>query len=468
MALEKILVVDDEPMIRRVMEDWLRAKRYSVQSAVDLADAIRLTEADAFDLIFVDRRLPDGEGTELLPRLEKQNQKPFVILMTGMATIESAVAAVRFGAFDYLIKPFSKGDVELIVNRAEMYSRMLRVNRHLSEVLTDSSNFIGKSASFHQLKEVIRKVAPTEATVLIQGENGTGKELVAREVYHGSGRASGPYIKVNCAAMPENLIESEFFGHEKGSFTGATERRIGRFELADGGTLLLDEVSEIPLHLQAKLLRVLQEREFERVGGSKTIKVDVRMLATTNRDLRRAVEKGDFREDLFYRLNVVPIQSPPLRERRDDIALLAEHFLAGFARKHGVQVAGFAPGSVAALEEHAWPGNIRELQNTIERAVILTESGAPIDLGALNLHGAIRAGSAPVSRPVAVERSPEGGGPVANGYPVKPLHELERQHILYALKETGGNRTRAADLLQISIRTLRNKLKEYSMDATVS
>src|SRR3954468_9457213 len=358
MAVEKILVVDDEPMIRKVMEEWLRAKRYSVHSAGDLSNAERLLKNDSFDLVFLDRKLPDGEGTELLEIMKTLSYKPMVIVMTGLATLESAVAALRFGAFDYLMKPFSKGEVELLVKRADSFNHVVRVNRLLTAALSDTSDVIGQSSVFTRLRDVISKVAPTEATVLIQGENGTGKELVARSIYHESARRDAPFIKVNCAALPENLIESEFFGHEKGAFTGATERREGRFELAHGGTLLLDEVSEIPPHVQARLLRVLQEREFERVGGNKTMRVDVRVLATTNRDILKAVEKGDFREDLYYRLNVFPIHVPPLRERPEDIALLAKSFVQRFARKHGIAVTGFSDEALAVLQAHAWPGNV--------------------------------------------------------------------------------------------------------------
>ncbi len=469
MAVEKILVVDDEMAIRKVLEEWLRYKRYSVHSAGDLATAERMLPEGGFDLVFVDRRLPDGEGTALLERIQKMPSRPLVVLMTGLATIESAVAAVRFGAFDYLLKPFSKDQVELVVKRANSFSQVVRVNQFLSAELTDTRDLIGASPAFLQLHQMVRKVAPTEATVLIQGENGTGKELIARELFHHSARSGAPYIKVNCAALPESLIESEFFGHEKGAFTGATERREGRFELADGGTLLLDEVSEIPPRLQAKLLRVLQEREFERVGGTKTIKVDVRVLATTNRDLRKAVEKGDFREDLYYRLNVFPLQVPPLRERREDITALAEGFLQRFIRAHGVQVSGFTQEARDALLAHRWPGNVRELQNTIERAVILTDAGAPVGLGTLGLPAAPGMGSAAPSHapaqfpaPAETQTTPDRADAPA-GF-VQPLHELEKEHILRALEQTGGNRTRAAELLQISIRTLRNKLNEYRVE----
>ena len=457
MALEKILVVDDERTIRQALEVWLRGKRYGVSSTDTIAGGDRLLKNDKFDLVFLDIRLPDGDGIELLERIQKMADRPQVVMMTGMASLESVIAAMRLGAFDYLVKPFGKDNIEVVIRRAETFNQVVRVNQILSADLSDTRDLIGASPAFADLREMIRKVAPTEATVLIEGENGTGKELVAHEIFHASGRATSPYIKVNCAAVPENLIESEFFGHEKGSFTGATDRREGRFELAHGGTLLLDEISEIPPHLQAKLLRVLQEREFERVGGTKTIKTDVRVLATTNRDLRKAVEKGEFREDLYYRLNVFPIRVPALRERQADIPVLAEHFLKRFARLHGRGIPGFTAAAAAALLQHAWPGNVRELQNTIERAVILTESGAPITDTTLNLPPASAQSRPPSLQPITKTATP----PRAEPGTVLALHEIEKQHILRALEATGGNRAKAADALQISIRTLRNKLNEY-------
>jgi DNA-binding NtrC family response regulator len=332
-----------------------------------------------------------------------------------------------------------------------------------------------------RLRQLIERVAPTDATVLITGENGTGKEMVARELYRRSPRRQNPFIKVNCAAVSENLIESEFFGHERGSFTGATERREGRFELANQGTLLLDEVSEIPLNLQAKLLRVLQEREFERVGGNRTIKVNVRILATSNRDLLGTVEKGAFRQDLYYRLNVFPVHVPALRERPEDILPLAEHFLTRCARKMGVKVAGFSESAVKAMHAYRWPGNVRELQNTIERAVILTESGWMISSAALGLpmvsgEGAgealLASGMANFSQSAGAQKAFDdsfstsgsevavSAGPGQNGA-VYNIAELEKQAIKAALVQTAGNRTKAADMLGISIRTLRNKLQEY-------
>ncbi len=470
MAIERVLVIDDEPIIRKSFEELLRGKRYGVTSAGTLHDAERLLKRDAFDLVFLDVRLPDGDGTDLLERLAKLPQQPMTIMMSGFGTIETAVSCMRHGAFDYLIKPFSLSQIEVLVKKAENYQQVLKVNKYLAEQVSDSRDLIGESPAMKALRAMLRKVAPTEATVLIQGENGTGKELIAHEIYHASSRSQAPYIKVNCAAVSENLIESEFFGHEKGSFTGATERREGRFELADGGTLLLDEISEISPKLQAKLLRVLQEREFERVGGSKTIKVDVRVLATTNRDLRKAVAAGEFREDLYYRLNVFPLQVPPLRERQADIPRLAAHFLERFARKHRITIPGFAREAECLLLAHPWPGNVRELQNTIERAVILTEAGTPLQSAALGLGpaAAVAGSRAPeLNRPRFRTEAPgseaDDSGPACDGSPM-PLHELEKAHILRALDHTGNNRTKAAELLQISIRTLRNKLNEYRLD----
>jgi len=464
------MVVDDEPIIRKSFEELLRPKRYSITSVGSLSDAERLLKKDHFDLLFLDVKLPDGEGTDLLERLMKMPERPMTIMMSGYGTVESAVNCMRQGAFDYLLKPFSLNQIEVLVQKAESYGQVLRLNRFLNEQLTDSSDLIGDSEAMGSLKKMLRKVAPTDATVLIQGENGTGKELIAREIYHASNRKQGPFIKVNCAAISETLIESEFFGHEKGSFTGATERREGRFELANGGTLLLDEVSEITPRLQAKLLRVLQEQEFERVGGVKTIKVDVRVLATTNRDLKKAVEKGDFREDLYYRLHVFPVYVPPLRERVGDIERLANHFLQRLARRHGLEIPGYSQAAMDRLLQHPWPGNVRELQNLVERAVILTESGTPVQSSALGLPplGGVPAPVAPLESLAggsgAMVSAPlvETAAPVS-GNVMRPLHEVEKEHILRVLAALKDNRTQAANILEISIRTLRNKLNEYKI-----
>ncbi len=448
MAIEKILVVDDEPIIRKSFEELLRPKRYGITTASTLYDAERILKRDGFDLLFLDIRLPDGEGVDLLERLATARNRPLTIMMSGFGTIDTAVMCMRTGAFDYLVKPFSMNQIEVLVKKAEAYRQVLQVNEYLAAQVSDASDLIGTSPAVVALRTLLRKVAPTEATVLIQGENGTGKELVAHELYHASARAQSPYIKVNCAAVSESLVESEFFGHEKGAFTGATERREGRFELADGGTLLLNEISEISPRLQAKLLRILQEREFERVGGTKTLKVDVRVLATTNRDLKKAADAGEFREDLYYRLNVFPIHVPALRDRSEDIPLLAEHFLQRFARRHGLQIPGFSDHAFELLRAHSWPGNVRELQNTLERAVILSDNGKPVQSSALGLApaGRLTIPCAALNHAIA---------------PGLPLQEVERAHILRTLEQAGGNRTRAAERLEISIRTLRNKLHEY-------
>ncbi len=471
MPVEKIMVVDDEPIIRKSFEELLRPKRYSITSVGSLSEAERLLRKDHYDLLFLDVKLPDGEGTDLLERLMKMPERPMTIMMSGYGTVESAVSCMRQGAFDYLLKPFSLNQIEVLVQKAESYGQVLKLNRFLNEQLTDSSDLIGESDAMAALRRMLRKVAPTDATVLIQGENGTGKELIAREIYHASNRSQGPFIKVNCAAISEQLIESEFFGHEKGSFTGATERREGRFELANGGTLLLDEISEITPRLQAKLLRVLQEQEFERVGGTKTIKVDVRVLATTNRDLKKAVEKGDFREDLYYRLHVFPVYVPPLRERLGDTEKLANHFLQRFARRHGLEIPGYSQAAMERLLQHPWPGNVRELQNLVERAVIMTETGTPVQSSALGLPflGGAASPPAPLESLASGEGEPMLEPPIegiAQPRPgtLRPLHEVEREHILHVLGAMKGNRTQAAQVLQISIRTLRNKLNEFRID----
>ena len=320
MTVERILILDDELVIRKALEEQLRRKRLSVCSVSTLSEAEKHIQKDEFDLLFVDVHLPDGNGTELLDRIATMQDPPLVVIITGNGTVESAVECMRAGAFDYIIKPFSSSQIDVLMKKSKDYRQLVKVNQFFAKESVEGAELIGKSAPIENLRSMVGKVAPTEATVLINGENGTGKELVASELYRRSSRRKAPFIKVNCAAISESLIESEFFGHEKGAFTGAIQRREGRFELADGGTILLDEISEISPKVQAKLLRVLQEREFERVGGNKTIKVDVRVVATTNRDLMKSVERGDFRQDLYYRLNVFPIHVPPLRERQGDEA----------------------------------------------------------------------------------------------------------------------------------------------------
>ncbi len=378
MPIEKIIVLEDDLIVRKNLEQLLRQRRYDVASTGTIAGAHELMAKDTFDLIFVDVRLPDGEGTDLLRELQTRPEKPLVVMVTGFGSVESAVECMRNGAFDYMLKPFSNDQLEVTLKKADNFSQLLKVNEYLNrggEEEEAGYELLGQSAVMENLRQLMRKVARTQATVLIAGESGTGKELVARALFRQSPRASAPFIKLNCAAIPENLIESEFFGHEKGAFTGALAKREGRFELAHNGTILLDEISEISPQVQAKLLRVLQERELERVGGNRTIKVDVRVIATTHRRHEDSVERKEFRQDLFFRLNVVPIHVPPLRDRREDVPFLAQQFMTRFARKHGVRVRGFSDDCLATLKAHNWPGNVRELQNVIERAVILCGDG---------------------------------------------------------------------------------------------
>jgi DNA-binding NtrC family response regulator len=457
MAIEKVVVIDDDPIVCRSLELQLKSKRLSVSLCASIADAERCIAQDTFDLMFVDIRLPDGDGTDLLNRVAAAPNRPLVVMMTGFGTVEAAVTCIRAGAFDYIIKPFSASQIDVIIKKAENFTQAIRINQVLINQAADLTPLTGESEPIRQLRQLVQKVAPTEATVLITGENGTGKELVATEIFRTSVRSKQPFIKVNCAAISETLIESEFFGHEKGSFTGASEKREGRFELANNGTILLDEISEISLKLQAKLLRVLQEREFERVGGNRTLRVNVRVLATTNRDLEASVRRGEFRQDLYYRLNVFPIFVPPLRLRKQDIPLLGTLFLDRISRKHGVAELAISADAVRLLSAYDWPGNVRELQNVIERAVILAEPGQPITASVL----------APLF-PAGLRKRANGTGQNSDDlglrFPeeVMPLDHMEKEYILHVLKKAGGNRTQTAQMLGISIRTLRNKLNQAS------
>src|ERR1700730_2942883 len=464
MAIEKVIVIDDEPVVRRSLELQLRGKRLSVALCSTIAEAERYIAKDSFDLMFVDVRLPDGDGTDLLARLATTPEKPLIVVMTGYGTIESAVNCIRLGAFDYIIKPFSSSQIDVILRKAEAFTQAVKVSQILIDQTADSLPLLGESKAICSLRQMVQKVATTEATVLISGENGTGKELVAKEIFRASTRAKSPFIKVNCAAISEALMESEFFGHERGSFTGASEKREGRFELANNGTIMLDEIGEIPLRLQAKLLRVLQEREFERVGGNRTMRVNVRVLATTNRNLEKAVEENEFRQDLFYRLNVFPIVVPPLRERKEDIPLLADSFLARIARRNGVEPPVLTPLILEIMNKYDWPGNVRELQNVMERAVILTEPGEQITAHIL---GAMFLAASP-EKDRDDSKMVSGIGP-NSFFPdeIVPLEEIERAYILHALQKANGNRTHAAELLGISIRTLRNKLNELKQEAAM-
>ena len=485
MPLDRILIVDDDPIIAKLLEEVCSQSNLGFEFAPDLTTANSLILRETFDMVFLDVRLPDGDGHQFLERLMTLPDRPIVVMVTGAGTIESAVACMRAGAFDYVVKPFNVSRIEVLLKKADAFNQLVKVNRFLNDRGAGGDEFlVGGSLAMRRLRSHVERVAPTEATVLITGEHGSGKEMVAREIFRLSSRRREAFIKVNCAALSETLIESELFGHERGDFTGATEKREGRFELANRGTLLLDEVSEIPPNLQAKLLRVLQEREFERVGGSKPIKVNVRILATSNRDLLRYVEQGSFRADLYYRLNVFPIHVPPLRERGEEIPMLAESFLRLSARRSGIRVLGFSPQAMHALRSYRWPGNVRELQNTIERAVILSENDRPISGAALGIdlpEGAVedvvesdwQAPAQPLVAPAAAPLAPRvalapASATAVAAPPLQSLAEMEKYAILAAMKAKDGNRAQVVELLGISIRTLRNKLQEYRQSGDFS
>jgi two-component system response regulator AtoC len=446
--LERILVVDDDEELRRMLVDYLTTQGYTVLGTRSVLQGHEALKNDSFDIVMADLRLEDGSGLDLLRQVRQLSPKTYGILMTGYATMDTAVEAIRIGLFDYLIKPVLPAQLDLLLQRLESLRQLQSENSYLRQAQVadvSSGNVVwGRSALMQDILDLVKKVAATHATVLIQGESGTGKEVVAHAIMQHSPRANMPFVKVNCAAVPETLLESEFFGHEKGAFTGAVARREGRFETANGGTLLLDEIAEIPMSLQVKLLRVLQEREFERVGGNKTIRVDVRLIASTNRDLQEAVRMGHFREDLFYRLNVVPINLPPLRLRGEDLTDLIEFYVAHFARKHGKALTGVTPESMERLRSYRWPGNVRELQNTLERAVIMTTQDGLIDIPDFAL----------VEKPGSF-----GGMSVSDTLPT--VDQMERRLIGYMLLQTNHNKTRAAEKLGISLRTLRNKLRTY-------
>jgi DNA-binding NtrC family response regulator len=448
LRFEKIMVVEDDPVVRRALVISLQKQEIPVLAVSSCFQASEEQQKEPADLIISDLQLPDGSGLELLRQFKKTNPAVEVIIITGFGTIESAVEAMKMGASNYLLKPFTSSQLELTIAQLAQQRELRKQNTNLKNQLADESEFsslLYTSPEMDRVQKLIKQVAPTDATVLIEGESGTGKEVIARALHEKSLRKDKPYIKVNCAAVPENLLESEFFGHEKGAFTGATMKREGRFELANGGTLLLDEITEISLPLQAKLLRVLQEHEFERVGGSRTIKVDARIIATTNRDLVQAVASGKFREDLYYRLHVVPIKVPRLAERKGEVEFLLAKFLEQFAKKHNKPTPKISPIAVDQLCRYNWPGNVRELRNYAERAVILSTTD-----GELTYADIIP------SQAVSSEDSVLGDG---QEFPT--LGEVEKRLIFLALKKTNGNRNEAANLIGINVRTLRNKLKEY-------
>jgi len=444
-----ILIVDDERNTRDGLQRALQG-RYEVLLAEDSRKAMQILESTAVDVLLTDLKMPGVDGMDLLRRAMALPQPPVCIMMTTYGSIENAVQAMQAGAYHYVTKPVNLDELDVILERALKSQRLEAENINLREQIDYKfglENIIGESPAMRQVFETVQQVAPTRTTVLITGETGTGKELIAKAVHNLSPRKNGPFIAVHAAALPSTLLESELFGHEKGAFTGAVERRIGRFELADRGTLFLDEIGELEPLMQVKLLRVLEEQAFERVGGAKTLQVDVRLVAATNRNLKKLVNEGKFRDDLFYRLSVVAVDLPPLRERREDIPLLVKTFLDEVSRENGKQVREVTPEALNLLLAYDWPGNVRELRNVIEQMVVMARAER---LMVRDVPPQVR-GTADLTK-ISVVRT---------GMTVE---EAERQLIIQALKETDGNRTQAARKIGISRRTLHRKLKQYGLE----
>lgn len=447
-----ILVVDDDSAHRTMLQTLLSGWGYTIFEADDGTSAIDQVHGQPFDLILMDIRMIKVSGLEALTAIRTYNPAIPIVLMTAYASVETAVEALKSGAYDYLPKPLNFDELKITIERAMDHSGLKEENRLLRESLDtqfDSQDIIGRSSSMVKVLETVAQVAPSEATVLITGESGTGKEIIAGAIHHNSLRKNGPYIKINCAAITETLLESELFGHEKGAFTGAYKRKEGRFRQADGGSLFLDEISEMSTAMQAKLLRVIQEREITRVGGEEVIDVDVRVMAATNKELLEEIESRRFREDLYYRLNVVSVNIPPLRDRREDIPLLAQHFLKMFSEKNNKEIKGFTPQAMDNFLKYGWPGNVRELMNAVERGVVLAQTEY-LDERVLSVASKVEEFEAEMIS--------------KNGIPGDiPLDEIERVAILKALGLAEGNKSEAARRLGITRQTLLKKLKKYGV-----
>ena len=447
-----VLVVDDDPAHRTMLRTLLTGWGYTILEADDGSTAIEKVHEQAFDLILMDIRMLKVSGLQALTEIKAFNPAIPVIIMTAYSSVESAVEALKNGAYDYLTKPLDFDELRFALERAMDHTQLKEENRLLRETLAshfDRRNIIGRSPAMVKLLETVAQVAPSEATILITGESGTGKEMIAGAIHFNSPRKDGAFVKINCAAITETLLESELFGHEKGAFTGAYKKKEGRFRQAHGGSLFLDEISEMSLAMQVKLLRVLQEREITRVGGEEVIKVDVRIIAATNKDLLREIEARQFRDDLYYRLNVVTLSMPPLRERREDIPLLAQHFLEVFSEQNHKQIKGFTPQAMDRLLKYDWPGNVRELMNGVERGVVLSrseyldEEDLPMILKDASLSGELLAKDAVLAD--------------------MPLAEVEKATVLKKMELAGGNKSEAARRLGITRRTLHKKLKMYGV-----
>jgi two-component system response regulator PilR (NtrC family) len=454
--VDRLLIVDDEQSMREWLTIALSQDGYDVEAAASGEDAIKVLDRTPVDVALVDLRMPGMDGLATLRAIKRASEAVSVIIMTAYATAETAVHALKEGAYDYIIKPFKVDELRHLCRKALEERRLRGENvrlRHEVEARYHFGNLIGKSPQMREIFSTIERLGDSKATVLVLGESGTGKELVAKAIHFNSNRKAGPFVTVNCGAIPQELIESELFGHVKGAFTGAMAAKQGLFEVADGGTLFLDEVSELPPHLQVKLLRVLEDPEIRPVGGVKPVRVDVRIVAATNRDLAQAMARGTFRQDLYYRLNVILLNLPPLRERREDLPLLVDHFLRKFAEASGRPIKVVSPATFAALESYPWPGNVRELENVIERAVTL-ERGAV--LGPDALPDSFRNRRAPDVAPI--ELPPEGLN-------LDQLIEgLEKDLLTQALRRSGGVQTRAAQLLQTTFRSFRYRLQKYGLD----
>ncbi len=447
---ERIFIVDDDHAIVDGCNQVLSKLGYDVAYAYSGSEALESLERYEYDLVLLDLKLPDINGLDLLRELRKRDSMVPVVMITAYGTIQNAVEAMRLGADDFLPKPFEPDELRLVVRRSLRTRQLAKENIYLKEQLRKKEGeveVIGSSKALSSLLEQVERVAPLDTTVMITGESGTGKGLIAKKIHQLSKRRNFPFVSVDCSTLVPSLFESELFGHVKGAFTGASSHKMGKFEMADGGTLFLDEIANINLELQSKLLKAVEEKEISRVGSQRITKVDVRIVAATNRDLQKAVSKGEFREDLYFRLNVVALTTPPLRERKDDIPLLVEHFLKRFAATHGRKILKIAPEVLVRLKEYDWPGNVRELENAVERLAIFAQDEM-ITLEDLSL-----------------ARVPQAGPAPKLSYSGKlPLEEVEKAHILGVLKDTNGNRTEAARILGIDRKTLRLKLQKWGVD----
>ncbi len=443
----RILVVDDDALVREFIVEVLTRKGYDIEQADCGESAVEILREESFDLVVTDLKMKGLSGIDVLKAAVFTNPECRIIMVTAFGTIDNAVEAMKIGASDYVTKPFSANELEILVERSLEVKKLKAENRQLRKEIADQysyENLVGRSPGMIKIFDIITNVANSPSTVLISGETGTGKEMVARAIHYNSNRAGKPFIKMNCAALPEGLIESELFGHEKGAFTGAVKSTVGRFEQANGGTLLLDEISEIPPAIQAKLLRVIQERELERLGSGQTIPIDVRIIATSNRDLKKEVNEGRFRDDLFFRLQVIPVDIPPLRKRLDDIPLLSEHFIAHYCEREGVPYKTLTDKVIKHFMSYNWPGNVRELENYIQRAVVMSPEQE------------LRLSDFPVE--VAVGSSPADS---SSELEITTIAEMERKLIYKTLEANEFNKAQTADALGITTRTLRNKLNEY-------